>query len=216
MSIAQCASGRLQCRRTVLLNDVIFKIVRYFLSRRLPATEAILLVESGSRALIEGLLPGLRETWGDDVRIDIVTCYSKAPQGYSSGSTRIYRVTDYRGRDARRGLFRELARNRYRIMGIVCSGEPIMTKWKWALALRIPAKIFVVNENGDYFWLDWGHLEPLRQFVLLRAGLAGTGAARTLARVISFPFTLLYLLLYAAAVHCRRAFRSLFAEVEYK
>ena len=89
-----------------------------------------------------------------------------------------------------------------------------MTKWKWVLAARIPAKVFIVNENGDYFWLDWGHLEPLRQFVLLRAGLADTGAARTVARVISFPFTLLYLLLYATTVHARRAFRSLFAEVE--
>ena len=28
-----------------------------------------------------------------------------------------------------------------------------MTKWKWLIALRIPAKVFIVNENGDYFWL---------------------------------------------------------------
>src|ERR1041385_3505324 len=96
--------------RTVLLNDVIFKIVRYFLSRRLPPTDAILLVESGSRALIEGLLPGLRETWGDDIFIDIVTCYSKTPRGCSD-RTRIYRVTDYRGPEARRTLYRELAGN---------------------------------------------------------------------------------------------------------
>jgi len=181
--------------------------VRYFLSRRLPPADAILLVESGSRGLIEGLLPGLREMWGPDVFIDIITCYSKAPQGCSTGTTRIYRVTDYRGPEARRTLYRELARNRYAVMGIICSGEPVMTKWKWVLAARIPAKVFVVNENGDYFWLDWGHLEPLRQLVLMRAGLADTGAARTLARVISFPFTLLYLLLYASTVYARRAFR---------
>jgi hypothetical protein len=181
--------------------------VRYFLSRRLPAADAILLVESGSRALIEGLLPGLRETWGPDVFIDIVTCYSKAPQGCSPDKTRIYRVTDYRGPEARRALYSELARNRYQVMGMICSGEPIMTKWKWVLAARIPAKVFVVNENGDYFWLDWGHLEPIRQFVLLRAGLADTGAARILARVLSFPFTLFYLLVYASIVHARRAFR---------
>jgi hypothetical protein len=198
----------------VLPNNAIFKVVRYFLSRRLPPADAILLVESGSRELIEGLLPGLRETWGPDIFIDIVTCYSKAPRGCSTQSTRIYRVTDYRGSEGRRRLYHELARNRYGVMGIICSGEPIMTKWKWVLAARIPAKVFVVNENGDYFWLDWGHLEPLRQFVLLRAGLADTGAARTLARIVSFPFTLLYLLLYAATVHTRRALRSLFVEVE--
>jgi hypothetical protein len=33
-----------------------------------------------------------------------------------------------------------------------------MTKWKWMLAARLPGKVFVVNENGDYFWLDHGHL----------------------------------------------------------
>ena len=93
-------------------------------------------------------------------------------------------------------------------MGIVCSGEPLMTKWKAALLWQVPAKVFVINENGDYFWLDRLHLKPIREFVLLRAGLAGAGAVRTLARLISFPFTLLYLLLYATVVHTRRALRS--------
>ena len=93
------------------------------------------------------------------------------------------------------------------LMGIVCSAEPVMTKWKWALALRIPAKIFIINENGDYFWLDRKNLGPLRRFVLYRSGLTEAGAVRTLARVISFPFTLLYLILYATAVHARRALR---------
>jgi hypothetical protein len=44
--------------------------------------------------------------------------------------------------------------------------------------------------------------------VLLRAGLAGAGAVRTLARAISFPFTLFYLLLYASVVHARRGLRK--------
>jgi hypothetical protein len=75
------------------------------------------------------------------------------------------------------------------------------------LALRIPAKVFIINENGDYFWLDRMHLGPLRQFVLFRSGLAGAGAVRTLIRLISFPFALMYLLLYAASAHARRAMR---------
>ena len=186
---------------------LILKSVRYFLSRRIPPTDAILLVESGSRSLVEKLIPNLRETWGDEINIDLVTCFSKLPQGLQPETSRAYRVVDYRGKAARRKLYTELAQNRYSLMGIVCSGEPLMTKWKWVLALRIPAKIFVINENGDYFWLDRGHLDPLRQFVLLRAGLAGAGAVRTLARVLSFPFTLSYLLLYATTVHARRALR---------
>ena len=181
--------------------------MRYFLSRRIPEPSSILLVESGSRGLLESLIPNLRETWSDDIFIDLVTCYAKPPEGFRPENTRIYRVTDYRGREARRRLYRELSQNRYSHVGIVCSGEPLMTKWKWVLALRIPAKVFIINENADYFWLDRGHVGTLREFVLLRSGLAGAGAVRTLARVFSFPFTFAYLLLYATIVHARRALR---------
>lgn len=181
--------------------------MRYFLSRRLPEANAILLVESGSRSLVEGLIPSLRATWGDDIPIDLVSCYPTLPRGFQPENTRLYRVTEYRGREGRRRLYGALAANRYALLGIVCSGEPLMTKWKWSLALRIPAKLFVINENGDYFWLDRGHLGPLREFVLYRSGLAGAGAVRTLARLLSFPFTLAYLLLYASVVHARRSLR---------
>lgn len=183
------------------------KAVRYFLSRRIPEPTSILLVESGSRAILEGLIPNLRATWTDDIFIDLVTCYAKPPEGFRPENARIYRVTDYRGRESRRRLYRELAQNRYSLVGIVCSGEPLMTKWKWVLALRLRAKIFIINENGDYFWLDHGHLAILRELVLLRSGLGGAGAVRTLARVFSFPFTFAYLLLYATIVHTRRALR---------
>jgi len=182
--------------------------MRYFLTRRLPETDTILLVESGSRGLLERLIPSLRETWGEDMAIDLVTCYSQLPRGLKAETTRVFRVTGYRGRDGRRKLYRELARQRYKLMGIVCSAEPIMSKWKWMLALRIPAKVFVINENCDYFWLDRGHLGPLREFILMRSGLEGAGAVRILARVVSFPFTLAYLLLYATTVHMRRAIRG--------
>jgi hypothetical protein len=181
--------------------------VRYFLSRRIPEPTSILLVESGSRGLLEGLIANLRDTWSEDIFIDLVTCYATPPEGFRPENTRVYRVADYRGRKSRSKLYRQLSQNRYSLIGIVCSGEPLMTKWKWVLALRIPAKIFIINENGDYFWLDRGHLSTLREFVLLRSGLAGAGAVRTLARIFSFPFTFAYLLLYATIVHTRRALR---------
>jgi hypothetical protein len=184
------------------------KQVRYFWSRQIPPTDAILLVESGSRTVLERVIPHLRDTWGEETNLDLVTCYSQQPAGLPVGRSRIFRTHDYRGRTGRAQLYRELDRNRYRLMGIVCSGEPIMTKWKWALAAHVAAKIFVINENGDYFWLDRGHTRPLREFAMERAGLAGAGAVRTLARVFSFPFTILFLLAYAAAVHCRRALRG--------
>jgi len=198
------AARRLSVRSGALYSNQ----VRYFLSRRLPEANAILLVESGSRSLLEGLIPNLRATWGDGIPIDLVTCYPTLPRGFEPHNTRLYPVTEYRGRAGRAKLYRELARNRYSLLGMVCSDEPLMTKWKWSLALRIPAKVFVINENGDYFWLDRGHLAPLGEFVLYRSGLAGAGAVRTLARLISFPFTLAYLLLYATAVHTRRLLRG--------
>ena len=182
--------------------------MRYFFRRRLPPVRRILLVESGSRYLLEGLIPGLRMAYGESVPVDLVTCFIGLPDGFRPETTRVYRVTDYRGRAGRKRLYAELRSAGYDILGIVCSAEPLMTKWKWALAWQLPAKVFALNENGDYFWLDYGHWPAIRHFVLFRAGLAGEDAVRTLARVLLFPFTFLYLLLYASAVHFRRFLRS--------
>jgi len=112
----------------------------------------------------------LRQSWGDQIFIDLVTCYATLPKGFEAHNTRIYRVADYRGRKARALLYGELAGHRYSLMGIICSGEPVMTKWKWVLALRIPARIFIINENGDYFWLDRKHAGPIRRFCAVPLG----------------------------------------------
>jgi hypothetical protein len=92
-------------------------------------------------------------------------------------------------------------------MGVVCSAEPTLFKWKCVLAARLPCKILVVNENSDCFWLDWGQWRAIFHFILFRAGLTGAEAVRTTARLLLFPFTLVYLLLYASTVHLRRALR---------
>jgi hypothetical protein len=180
--------------------------VRYLLSGRQPEATAILLVESGSRGILEKMLPPLKQSWGKGVRVDLVSCFATLPAGFPP-ETRLYRVADYRGPEARGRLYAELAANRYSQVGIVCSAEPLMTKWKWSLAARLQSKVFVINENADYFWLDRTHFSNIRAFVLLRTGLAGSGAVRILARLFSFPFTFAYLLLYAATVHTRRALR---------
>ncbi len=181
--------------------------MRYFLTGRHPNATAMLVVESGSRTLLEGVIGGLRETWGEDLRIDVATCYADLPRGFPPEGTRIYRVNEYRALGERLGLIREIARRRYSHMGMICSGEPILAKWKWMLALGLPAKVFVINENGDYFWLDRKHLAALRQFAIVRSGLSGMGAVRTPARLMALPFTMAGLALYAAAVHARRLIR---------
>ena len=183
--------------------------MRYFFTRRQPEASRILLVESGSRYLLEGIISGIRRTYGPTIFVDLVTCYPGLPDGFDAATTTVYRVTDYRGRLGRSRLYRQLARNRYSIAGVICSAEPIMTKWKWMLAARLRSKIFVVNENVDFFWLDWGHLRMIGHFALFRAGMTGASAAPTLARMLFFPVTLAYLLLYAGTVHLRRRIRLL-------
>lgn len=180
--------------------------MRWFLSRRLPGVERVLLVESGARAVAERVLPVLRYTQGERIEVDLVTCYPGLPPGFPL-ETRVFRISDYGGRAGRARLYRELRGRRYSTLGLICSGDPIMTKWKWAIAARVPAKVFIVNENADYFWFDRGHLPMLRRLAAIRLGLSGSGAARTLAQLAAFPFVLGWLLLYAAFVHGRRALR---------
>ena len=182
--------------------------MRHFFTKSIPPFSRVLLVESGSRELFENLLPVLYRNH-PEMRCDLVTCYAGAPKNFRSDQGSLYRVTDYPDSSSRQRLYDELGRNCYVIVGIICSAEAIMTKWKWMLAARLPGKVFVLNENGDSFWLDRGHLAAIRYFILFRAGLTGSGAVRTLARVVLFPFTLLYLILYAVAVHFRRSLRTL-------
>jgi hypothetical protein len=182
--------------------------MRYFLTKSVPPFSRVLLVESGRRDLFEELLSGLYNLH-PKMKADLITCYAGVPKNFRSDLGAVYRVTDYPHGSSRQRLYKQLAANKYVIVGIICSAEPIMTKWKWMLAARLSGKVFVLNENGDYFWLDRGHLGAIRHFALFRAGLIGTGAVRAVARLVLFPFTLLYLILYAATVHFRRKLRTL-------
>ena len=183
--------------------------MRYILSNRVPAGTRLLLIESGSRSLAEGILPHLQSDWAEACEIDLVTCYGGLPAGLHA-ETKVFRVADYGSPEKRRELIRELRSRDYAYLGMICSAESIMTKWKWLLALRVPAKVFIVNENGDYFWIHRENAAILREFALVRMGLEGAGAIRTIGRLLAFPFTLLYLLLYAFTAHAGRAIRLTF------
>ena len=180
--------------------------MRYFFRRHLPTSERILLIESGSRHLIEGVLPNLKKAFGEAVEIDLVTCFPGVPRGFGG---RVFRVTEYGGAAGRDRLLADLGPRNYRLAGMICSAEPIMTKWKWWLAARLKAKFFVLNENGDYFWVDWAHRHLIAQFAAYRAGLTGSAAVPALVRFLMFPLTLAYLILYAGTVHLKRKLRML-------
>ena len=182
-----------------------------FFTSLVPAFDRVLLVESGSRHLIEALIPTLRKAVGSQVEFDLVTCFAGTPEGFEGPEGfkgMVFRISDYAGAEGRARLLRDLAERKPSIIGIICAAEPIMTKWKWMLAARVPAKLFILNENADFFWVQWSNWRVMRHFALYRAGLSGAGAVRTIVRLALFPFTVIYLILYAAAVHLRRKVHS--------
>ncbi len=181
--------------------------MKYVFSLAQPAGARILLIESGSRAILEGTIAHLQSGWGEGMPIDLVTCYAGLPAGLDDNA-KVFHTADYATPELRQKLASELATRDYAYAGMICAAEPIMNKWKWFLAAKIPAKFFVINENGDYFWINRRNAKAMRGFVLVRMGLAGAGAVRTLGRLLIFPFAVLYLLLYAGVAHFRRFLRT--------
>ncbi len=166
----------------------------------------VLVIESGSRRIAERLLPIMRRNHGDGVAFDLLTCFPGLPAGLPD-SAAVFRVPE---RPDRRKLLRDLRTRRPDVVAVVCSGEPFLFKSKVAAAFLISAKVFIVNENADYFPLDYAHSGLLIRMALDRAGLAGHSAARNVGGVICFPFALAWLVLYAAWAHARRAMNLAF------
>lgn len=155
--------------------------------------------------MIEGVIPHLRASFGEDTEIDLVTCFPGVPKGCDG---RVFRIAEYRDGSAGRARLRaHLAARGHGIAGIICAAEPVMTKWKWWLASQLHSKIFILNENGDYFWFDWDRRRTILQFAAYRGGLTGSAAVPALVRFFLFPLTLAYLILYACTVHLRRRIR---------
>lgn len=182
--------------------------MRYYRRSWIPPFLRVLLIESGSRSLVEQLIPAIYKHYGADVPIDVVTCFAGAPRGLNTHNGQVFWVTDYGPQD-RNKLLDQLLQRQYSTVGVVCSAEPIMTKWKWWLVYKIPAKVFILNENCDYFWVHLANWRIILHFALFRAGLTGAGAVHTLARLLLFPFTLGFLIAFAGWVHFKRWLRLL-------
>jgi hypothetical protein len=165
-------------------------------------------VESGSRELLEAAIPTVRTFWDSRTPpIDVLTCFGGVPEGIGDDGE-IYRVADYPGPE-RKKLLRELKGRGYAVMGIVCSDEIILEKWKWLIALSVPAKLLVINESGDCFWADRNNWAAIRQFVASRSGLTGATILRSVLQVSVLPFTFLWLLLFAAGAQSVSAFNRI-------
>jgi hypothetical protein len=180
--------------------------ILFLLSRWSPELERVLLIESGARRAAERFLTQLyREEPAQ--RVDVLTCYGSAPAGFDPGRGQVFHTHKAQSGGARSELFRTLAAAHYSAVCILCTGDDIMTKWKWAAALRIPAKVMIVNESADTFWLDRGHLRQLRDMARDRVGDAWLMPLRLAAQVLAFPFTASVLLSFAAVAHGKRRWR---------
>lgn len=179
--------------------------MKRFLSRQSPDPRRILVIESGSRPVLENWLHRLTHHYGK-ARIDILTCYEGLPLNHTplGESGTVYSTHDYPSSESRNELVKELKNNQYDMVGIICSGEPIMTRWKWFLTWKIPAKVFIINENSDWFWFDRGSIGILRSMASNRTGMSGSGILRQPLKLILFPLTLTYLAAYATFMHIRR------------
>jgi hypothetical protein len=181
--------------------------MKYFFTGRGPAVDRILLVESGSRHVLERAIAGMTRGF-PGVRLELCTCLSGLPSG--ADFDRVWRVTDAPSMSAKWQMARAIAASRPPVAAILFSGEPILFYWKAALLLLLPSKILLINENGDFFWLDGPNLPTLRQFVGARLGMNGEGMLRGVCRVVSFPFVLVFLVLAAALTYMTRWSRLLY------
>lgn len=180
--------------------------MRYFLRGRIPDAQRVLLVESGSRWVLEKAYARMRSIF-PGARFDLCTCFSGEPA--PGGFENVYRVTDAPGTVAKVKMLLAMRRSRAPIAALVFSREPILLPWKLALMALLPAKLLVVNENGDFFWLDWRNRTVLKQFMGSRMGVDGLELLRTVSRVLVFPLVFVFLALGALAAYSRRWLRLL-------
>lgn len=173
-----------------------------FFTRRTPSTARILLIESGPRPLGELAVQRLRQVFGPETQVDALHCQASPPAGVEQA----WGVNSM----GRWALLRELRRAGHPTAALLAGGDPIMAPWRWVSLAVLPAKFLIVNENGDFFWLDRGNAAMLVQFAQQRSGLGGESAVRSLARIVLIPLAFLYLLGYAAVIHTIRGFRLAF------
>jgi hypothetical protein len=185
--------------------------MRWFLSRAVPNPARVLLLESGPRAVAERLIPRLREVFGPQTPIDLLTCLPSDPVGLRPGAeaqaAQVWRATDCPDRRSRWRLLREIRSRGYPVTAVLCADSPLMASWRTAALFVLPSKFLIVNENADFFWLDRGHWRNLLQLWMHRSGVFEESAVRAAARLAAFPFTLVFLVGYAGYVHLVRGMR---------
>ena len=171
-----------------------------FFGKRFPSSGDLLIIESGSPQITDRARAGLRRMFPQSP-MHLVTCWpGRAGQDFAQ----VYSVGDYEGRASKLALLRRLRRHGYSVLAVLCTGEPIMTLWRTLALLLVPAKVIIINENGDFFWLSWENRSTLRSFLSARWGVNLRHGVKILALALLFPFTVLFLMLTALYYYLRR------------
>ncbi|MCH8265899.1 MAG: hypothetical protein IH846_00090 [Acidobacteria bacterium] len=177
--------------------------MKYFFRRKVPQAADILLIESGSPDVQRRALESILKLF-PNARYHLCTCHPAPPPGAFAS---VYRVTDYPSGWSKLRLLYSFRRKKWEVLVILCTGEPILWRWKMLGMLLLPAKVLVVNENADFFWLDWGSRQALRRFLGIRWGENLDDVSHTLLRACAFPLTLFILLCTAGFLYTRRLWR---------
>ena len=174
--------------------------MKYFFRRKFPEAADVLLIESGSPDVARRALGGIRKIL-PRARYHLLTCWPDPPSGIF---TSVSQAADYPSGWAKVRLLVSLARRKWRVLAILCTGESVLWRWKMLALGLFPAKVLIVNENADFFWLDWDNRRTLRRFLAIRWGVNRDEVLSTALRALVFPFTLLFLILTALFLYARR------------
>lgn len=180
--------------------------MRYFFRRHIPEAERVLLVESGSRWILEKARLRMEAVF-PGARYEVCTCFPGEPA--PGGFLRVYRTTETRGLTGKLRLLMAMRRSRAPVAALMFSDEKILFRWKLLLLFVLPSKLLIVNENADFFWLDRSNLSVIRQFFSVRMGVNGPQFLRTICRLVVFPLAMLFLGVWAFGAYLRRGTRLL-------
>jgi len=181
--------------------------MKYFFRRKFPGADDVLLIESGSPEVARRALVRIRALF-PNARYHLLTCWPETTQECRFAPAGLYwsvfRAADYPTGWGKLRLLLSLARRKWRVLAILCTGEPVLWRWKMLALALFPSKVLIVNENADFFWVDWAHRRHVRQFLAIRWGVNRDEITATALRALVFPLTLLFLILTALYLYARR------------
>lgn len=181
--------------------------MRWFLRRRVPLIDRLLLVESGPRTDVQQLVPLLRESVCGNAPIDLFTCLPDAPAGLGD-DTRTWRSYEARNNAERWRMLLGLRRQRHAAAAILCGDSPLLATWKVALAALLPGKILLIDKVEGLVWLDRRHWRKALKLGISSSGLRNPEFIRKLSHAAFLPIALPVLLVFAGKVHLRRLIRA--------